>query len=215
MDSPHPEAYRLIVYPGLFHGFEEIGLLSLWLSISQGVSSASLRLAPETRMPHETVTLWEGLLCLTSGSETDEVFFAKDKAYDRIGSWTSILSTYLHHFWSTDMETSRDFQARQHSRQCWVETQPGGPRSPEFWSLKLPDRQGLPYPCLVNLYGIALRKRCELTMLIFARSGCKCPDAVMSSLMGAYYTGNYWLILENHQLWVIELLNYSIPAILP
>ena len=43
----------------------EIGLLSLWLSVSQGASLGDFPLAP--RRPIEKVALWEGILCLTSG----------------------------------------------------------------------------------------------------------------------------------------------------
>ena len=45
----------------------EIGLLSLRLSISQGVSLVDFPLAPTC--PIEKVTLWEGFFYLTSGSE--------------------------------------------------------------------------------------------------------------------------------------------------
>jgi len=48
----------------------EIGLLSLTLSVSQGASLGDFLHAPAC--PIEKVTLWEGFLYLTSGSETNE-----------------------------------------------------------------------------------------------------------------------------------------------
>ena len=56
----------------------EIGLLSLKLSLSQGASLGDFLLAPAC--PIEKVTLWEGFLYLTSGSETEEGV-AKDKVF--------------------------------------------------------------------------------------------------------------------------------------
>ena len=58
----------------------EVGLLSLRLSVSQGSSLGDFLLAPAC--PIEKVTLWEGSLYLTSGSETDEGV-AKDKVFAR------------------------------------------------------------------------------------------------------------------------------------
>jgi len=57
----------------------EIGLLSLRLSVSQGASLGDFLLAPAC--PIEKVTLWEGFLYLTSGSETDEGVM-KDKGIE-------------------------------------------------------------------------------------------------------------------------------------
>ena len=48
----------------------EIGLVSLRLGVSHGASLGDFLLAPAC--PIEKVTLWEGFLYLTSGSETDE-----------------------------------------------------------------------------------------------------------------------------------------------
>ena len=63
----------------------EIGLLSLRLSFSQGASLGDFLLAPAC--PIDKVTLWEGFLYLTSGSETDEGV-AKDKVFARTGNRT-------------------------------------------------------------------------------------------------------------------------------
>jgi len=59
-------------------GDAKIGLLGLRLSVSQGASLRDFQLAPAC--PIEKVTLWEGLLYLTSGSETDKGV-AKDKVF--------------------------------------------------------------------------------------------------------------------------------------
>jgi len=58
----------------------EIGLLSLRLKVSQGVSSGDFVLAPAC--PIEKGTLWGGFFYLMSRSETDEGV-AKDKASAR------------------------------------------------------------------------------------------------------------------------------------
>ena len=63
----------------------EIGLLNLRLSISQGASLGDFLLAPAC--PIEKVSLWEGFLYLTSGSETDEGV-AEDEFYARTGNRT-------------------------------------------------------------------------------------------------------------------------------
>jgi len=63
----------------------EIGLLSLRLSISQGASLGDLLHAPAC--PIDRLTLWEGSLYLTSGSETDEGV-AKDKVFAGTGNQT-------------------------------------------------------------------------------------------------------------------------------
>ena len=60
----------------------EIGPLSLWLSCSKSASLGDSLLAPTS--PIEKVTLWEGLLYLTSGSEIDEGV-AKDKTFSPNG----------------------------------------------------------------------------------------------------------------------------------
>jgi len=61
----------------------EIGLPSLRLSVSQGASLGDFLLAPACSIVK--VTLWEGFLYLTSGSETDEGV-AKDKGFARAGN---------------------------------------------------------------------------------------------------------------------------------
>jgi len=63
----------------------EIGLLSLRQSVSQGASLGDFLLAPAC--PIEKVTLWEGVLYLTSGSKTDEGV-AKNKVFARTGNRT-------------------------------------------------------------------------------------------------------------------------------
>jgi len=73
----------------------EIGFLSLRLSVSQGASLGDFLLAPPC--PVEKVTLWEGFLYLTSGSEADEGV-ATDKVFVRTGNRTrdsETLSTRL------------------------------------------------------------------------------------------------------------------------
>ena len=61
----------------------EIGLLRL--IVFQGASLGDFLLAPACSI--EKVTLWEGFLCLTSGSETDEGV-AKGKVFARTGNLT-------------------------------------------------------------------------------------------------------------------------------
>ena len=58
----------------------EIGLLSLRLSVSQGVSLGDFLLA--LTHPIEKVALWVGFLYLTLGSETDKGV-AKDEVFAR------------------------------------------------------------------------------------------------------------------------------------
>jgi len=62
----------------------EVGLLSLRLSVSQGASLGDFLLAPACSI--EKVTLWEGFLYLTPGSETGEGI-AKDKVSGEYGNW--------------------------------------------------------------------------------------------------------------------------------
>ena len=76
----------------------EIGVLGLRFCVSRGASLGDFLLAPV--YPIEKVTLWEGLLYLTSGTETDNGI-AKDKKNElRIepgtpGKKPSMLSTRL------------------------------------------------------------------------------------------------------------------------
>jgi len=80
-------------------GCAEVGLFSLWLSVSPGASVGDILLAPA--YPIRKVTLWEGLLYLASASEIDKLV-AKGKVFARTRNKTrgpvtrpSTLSTKL------------------------------------------------------------------------------------------------------------------------
>ena len=84
----HIHCYTIFSYlhdRAIVRGGAEIGLLSLRLSVSQGESLGDFLFA--TACPIERVTLWEGFLYLTSGSETDECV-TKDKVSVRTGNLT-------------------------------------------------------------------------------------------------------------------------------